>query len=135
MGRIAALLALALATSGPVVDGAATKKPRLSVRVSPRVAFSPTQVFAIAELVGGDDSEEFYCPGLEWDWNDGARSAHEADCTPFEPGMKLDRLFTARHDYVAPGEYDVRVTVRRASRSVAAATARVTVRSSSGAGY
>lgn len=103
------------------------KKPVLGLRASPRVAFSPIEVLVIAELRGGQDVEEFYCPGLEWDWGDGSRSAHEADCSPFEAGTKLDRFFTARHAFRAPGAYSVRLTLRRADRTVAVATVPVTV--------
>lgn len=133
MRRVAALLALALAAV-PGVDAAASRKPRLDLRVTPRMAFSPVEVFVVAELVGGEDLEEFYCPGLEWDWDDGARSSHEADCEPFAPGKELERRFTAYHAYRAGGEYNIRLTIRRANRSLAAATARVMVRSGVG-GY
>jgi hypothetical protein len=92
------------------------------------VALSPVNVVLMAELVGGDELEEFYCPGLEWDWGDGARSAHEADCPPFEPGTTLERLFSARHAYRQPGEYELRVTLVRADRRVAVAATHVTVR-------
>ena len=35
--------------------------------------------------------------------------------------MEVDRFFSARHAYVRPGTYDVRVTLIRADREVAAA--------------
>jgi hypothetical protein len=108
-------------------EGLRPKKPRLGLRASPRVAVSPVEVLAIAELKGGQDIEEFYCPGLEWDWGDGSRSAHEADCAPFRAGTKLDRFFSARHAFRAPGAYSVRLTLRRADRTVAVATVPVTV--------
>jgi hypothetical protein len=76
---------------------------------------------AVAELVGGEDLEEFYCAGLEWDWGDGNRSFQESDCDPYEPGMEVDRFFSARHVYAGPGQYRVQVSLRRAGQSVAAA--------------
>jgi len=108
------------------------RKPRLDLRAMPRMALPPVEVFVVAELVGGQELEEYYCPGLEWDWDDGARSAHEADCAPFEPGIDLERRFTAHHVYRAPGEYNIRLTMRRASRSVSVATAQVLVHSGAG---
>jgi hypothetical protein len=109
-------------------DALRPKRPSLGLRAFPRVAFSPVEVVAVAELKGGQDVEEFYCPGLEWDWGDGSRSAHEADCAPFEAGMKLARFFSARHAFRAPGAYRVQLRLRRADRTVAVATVPVTVR-------
>lgn len=119
------LMALVLAT--PVDAGTRPTRPRLDIRASPRVAFSPVHVLVVAELKGGDDLEEFHCPGLEWDWGDGERSFHEADCAPFEPGTSLERRFTARHVFRQAGEFAVQVRLRRADRSLAIATVHVSV--------
>lgn len=120
-----ALIAVALAT--PSIAGEAmARKPRLEVRTNYRVALSPVQVMAVAELVGGHDLEEFYCAGLEWDWGDGSRSFRESDCEPFEPGMELDRFFSARHVYQSPGVYPLRVRLRRSGEVIA--VARIDVR-------
>lgn len=104
------------------------KKPRLDLRVTPRMAFSPVTVLVVAELQGGDDVEEFYCPEVEWEWDDGGKSVNEGDCAPFEPGTKIDRRFTAEHDYRKAGVYNVKVTLRRAGRAIAANSVRITVR-------
>jgi hypothetical protein len=111
-------------SSGPSVP---VKKPRLDLRASPRMAFTPASVLVMAELVGGGEHEDYYCPGLEWDWGDGNRSAQESDCEPFGPESTLERRYMARHAYGAPGNYSVRLTLRRASRTVAVATVPVTV--------
>jgi len=119
------LIVLALAASAAA--GTRPTKPRFDVRASPRMAFSPVHVLVVAELKGGDDLEEFYCPGLEWDWGDGTRSLYEADCAPFEPGTTLERRFSARHVFRQAGEFDVQVRLRRAERSLATATVHVSV--------
>lgn len=120
------LIVLALAT--PAAAGTRPNtRPRFDIRASPRVSFLPGPVLVVAELNGGEDLEEFYCPGLEWDWGDGERSLHEADCAPFAAGTSLERRFSARHVFRQSGEFDVRVTLRRADRSLARATIRVTV--------
>lgn len=121
---VAVLSCAGLAAGG---DGARPKRPRLELRASPRVAFSPVEILVIAELKGGEDVEDLYCPGLEWDWGDGSRSARESDCSPFEAGTALDRFFTARHAFRAPGAYSVRLTLRRAGRTVAVASVPLTV--------
>lgn len=132
MRRFATALIL-LAFAAPLsAEGPKPKKPRLDLRATPRVAFSPTVVFVTAELQGGDDIEEFYCPELVWDWDDGGRSAHGEDCPPFEPGMELDRRFTAEHAYRRSGVYNVKVILRRSGRTLAMATATVNVRPGAG---
>src|SRR5512140_3292819 len=116
MGRSAALAAAVLLLSGGLSAGSGNTdsgKPRLDLRASPRMAFPPVNVLLTAELKGGETVEEFYCPGLEWDWGDGSRSAQESDCPPFEQGMDLQRFFTARHAYGAPGTYEVKLRMRR----------------------
>jgi hypothetical protein len=119
------LVVLALTT--PAVAGPRPTKPRFDLRASPRIALPPVRVLVTAELSGGDDLEEFYCPGLEWDWGDGERSTHEADCEPYAPGATLERRFSSRHVFRQAGEYEVKVTLRRAERAVAMASIRVSV--------
>lgn len=108
-------------------DAGNAKKPRLDMRASPRMAFTPASVLVVAELKGGGDHEDYYCPGLEWDWGDGNLSSQESDCEPFQEGSTVERRFTARHAYRAAGSYNVRLTLRRASRTVAVATVPVVV--------
>jgi hypothetical protein len=129
---LAAVIAVALVAPVFARDGkpeAKLKKPRLDLRATPRMAFSPVNIFLTAELQGGDDVEEYYCPELEWDWDDGGKSVQEGDCPPFVAGTtKIDRRFSAEHEYRRAGVYNIKVTMRRASRSFAASNVRVTVR-------
>lgn len=115
-------------------QGARARKPRLEVRATPRMAFSPVMVLATAELRGGDVAEEYYCPALEWDWDDGGKSGQQSDCPPFEPGMEMDRRFTAEHAYRRAGVYQVTVKLKRADRSVAVGSTTVHVRGGLGGG-
>jgi hypothetical protein len=96
------------------------------------MAFSPVTVMVTAELRGGDDLEDYYCPEIEWNWDDGARSGRGEDCAPFEPGAILERRFTAQHAYRRAGTYNVKVTMRRANRSLAVASATVMVQNGVG---
>ena len=132
VGRFVAV-ALAL-TTWSAVAAAPLKKPRLELRTSPRMAFSPALVTVTAELRGGDELEDFYCPEIEWDWDDGGLSSREHDCPPFEPGVLLERRFTAEHFYRSAGDYNVKVTMRRASRALAVASAMVLVQAGVGDG-
>jgi hypothetical protein len=53
---------------------------------------------------------------------------HQEDCAPFETGASLERRFTANHAYRQAGTYNVKITMRRADRPLAVASATVTVR-------
>jgi hypothetical protein len=121
---LAALSYPGLARAG---DVPADPKPHLDLRATPRVAFSPVEVFLVGELKGGPNSEEFYCPGLVWDWGDGSRSAKEADCSPYQDGAQLERFFSARHAFRAPGSYSVRLSLIRAGRTITMATVPIMV--------
>ena len=123
-----------LALTAPAMAGPRSIKPRFDLRATPRIAFPPVRVLVTAELSGGEDLEDFYCPGLEWDWGDGERSLSEADCEPYAPGAALERRFSSRHVFRHAGDYDVRLTLRRADRAVAMATVRVSVQSGVGGG-
>ena len=130
-----AVLTAALAIAVPPVahPEAKPKKPKLDLRAAPRFGFSPVNVFLTAELSGGDDVESFYCPELEWDWDDGGKSVHEADCAPFEVGVtKIQRRFTADHEFRKAGIYTVRVIMRRSKDQIAVGSVRVTVRAGLG---
>lgn len=136
-GFVFVFFALSWVTADPASardQGGRARKPRLEVRATPRMAFSPVMVLATAELRGGDVAEEFYCPALEWDWDDGGKSGQESDCPPFQPGMEMDRRFTAEHAYRRAGVYQVTVKLKRADRSVAVASTTVHVRGGLGGG-
>jgi hypothetical protein len=127
-GILGFILVLSTAISGLSADRPRPKKPRLDLRASPRMAFSPVNILLTAELRGGDDTEEFHCPELEWDWDDGGKSVHQEDCAPLATGAPLERRFTANHAYRQAGTYNVKITMRRAAQSLAVASATVTVR-------
>jgi hypothetical protein len=122
-----AAVATVLCVAGLAAAGEGARRPRLDLRATPRVAFSPIEILVVGQLKGGEDVEDFYCPGLEWDWGDGTHSAYESDCDPFEAGAAIDRFFSGRHAFRAPGAYNVRLTLRRATRAVAVASVAVTV--------
>lgn len=136
---VLAVLVLGLASAGVGRDkksedekkgdeGKKGKRPSLALRALPRFAFSPASIHFTAELIGGDDVEDFYCPDVEWEWGDGGKSQQESDCAPFEEGTQIDRHFTADHVYQLSGRYTAKVTLRRAGKSIAAQTLQITVR-------
>ena len=126
------ILAIAIAIASGLIFGvpasAKPKRPTLGVRVSPRMAFSPVGVLAMAELTGGEDSEDFYCLAIEWDWDDGSKSLQDSDCEPYEPGTKIERRFSSEHYYSRAGSYNIRAALKSQDKVVAANAFRLIVR-------
>jgi hypothetical protein len=125
------VLALALSVSSSLAAGEAVKpkKPALEIRPTPRFGFSPLNVLFVVELKGGEDVEDFYCPEIEWDWDDGGKSVKESDCPPYEEGVThIERRFSQEHGFVRAGVYAVKVTMRRSNHLIAKQTVTVTVR-------
>jgi hypothetical protein len=131
----AVLVALSLAAPAPAgadEKPAKGKKPGLELRVTPRFAFSPADVLLTAELKGGDDVEELYCPEVEWEWGDGGKSVQEGDCEPWAPGMTIQRRYTANHTYPYAGVYQIKITLRRSGKSMLSQSVSLTVRAGLG---
>ena len=101
-------------------DAKDTKKASIALKVVPPIAFSPARMVVTAELKGGsDDTDEYYCPGLEWDWGDGTESSAAADCTPFEAGKStIVRRWTATHTFETAGQYRIVVRLQRGKKTI-----------------
>jgi len=132
---VAVLVACSLLTGGAVrTSGAARenegKKPSLSLKATPPIAFSPARVRAVAEIRGGpDDYEDFYCPTIEWEWGDGTSSENASDCDPYEAGKSsIRRRFTAEHIYRLPGNFKVLFRIKRKDKAIATTSTNVQVR-------
>jgi hypothetical protein len=130
------LLAVALTAPGRAgdaeKDAGKEKKPELQLRATPRFAFSPANVLFTAELKGGDDVEEYYCPEIDWEWGDGSKSGQESDCDPWKPTTKIERRFTNHHVFEHAGLYRVHVSLSKTGKKFAAQTVEVTVRAGIG---
>ncbi len=132
---VGVLVSIALAAGGDIAAAAQKKpkKPELKLRVRPRFGFSPMTVFVTAELKGGDDDEELYCPELEWEWGDGGKSVNEGDCEPWEEGVtELQRRFTSSHLFKYAGVYRISLRLKRLNKTVSRATHTLTVRAGLG---
>jgi hypothetical protein len=120
-------LLVAVALSGNAFDD---KKPKISVKANPSMGMSPVRVVVTADLNGGpNDSEEFYCAGVEWEWGDDTRSTNSADCDPYEAGKsEIKRRFTADHTYRVAGEYRVQFRLKKKDKTIGAGSTSVRVR-------
>lgn len=143
MTRALLMLVLAVLGSGDKAkDGkdAKAKKPGLELRHRPLYPSSPAEMTFTAELKGGDDSEDFYCPTVEWEWGDderlgggmGTKSVEESDCEPYQPGMAINRRFEKEHRFSVWGNYRVQITLRKGSRIIARQSKMVNVKAGPG---
>ena len=74
LAAVAAALVASVQVSAAQRDGA-DKKPSLSLKATPPAGFAPLRVHVAADVKGGaNDTAEFYCPTLQWDWDDGTVS-------------------------------------------------------------
>lgn len=132
-----AAVALSLLASGPAPAGAEEKakkgkRPALELRGTPRYAFSPANILFTAELKGGDDVEELYCPEVEWEWGDGGKSVQESDCDPWTETTPIQRRFSSNHTFQFAGLYRVKVTLRKSGKNMMSQTFTMTIRAGLG---
>lgn len=111
-------------------DQDANKRPSLSLRAAPAVAFAPARILLTAEVRGGpDDFEDLYCPTVEWEWGDGTSSSATADCAPYSAGQsQIRRRYTVEHIYRQPGSFRVQLRLKKGTRVTGFANTAVQVR-------
>lgn len=111
-----------------------SKKPSLSLRVTPPVGFTPLRVRLVVDVRGGDDDyEDFYCPTIEWDWDDGTVSESGVDCDPYVAGQsQIRRQFSTEHIFRQGGRYQVSFRLKQKDRVVGMARAGIQVQQGSG---
>jgi hypothetical protein len=127
----AAALLLAIAFVAAPAD---KTKPSITVKASPTVAFSPARVVVTADIKGGpNDSEELYCPSVEWDWGDGTISDQTSDCEPYEAGKsEIRRHFTADKIFNTSGDFRVEFRMKRKDKTIAVGSTMVKIRPGAG---
>ena len=131
------LLALPLVVAVALSVGAsAEKKPKITVKANPSMGLSPVRVVVTADINGlGNDSEEFYCPAVEWEWGDDTKSSDSADCDPYVAGKsEIKRRFTADHTYQTSGEYQVQFRLKKKDKVIGFGSTVVRVRPGLGDG-
>jgi len=110
------------------------KKASLSLKAAPAVSFAPARIVVVAEIKGGpEDSEEFYCPTVEWEWGDDTVSTAEADCDPYSAGKSaIKRRYTIEHRFKNPGGFKIILRLKKGTRVIATANTLVQVRAGLG---
>ena len=106
------------------------KRPSLALKATPPLGFSPLRVHASVDVRGGpDDSADFYCPAVSWDWGDGTVSENSEDCDPYEEGTStIRRRFSADHTFQQGGAYRLTFRLKQKTRVIASASTNVQVR-------
>ena len=107
-----------------------TKKPSLSLKVTPAVTFAPARIVVVAEVKGGaENNEEFYCPTVEWEWGDFTTSTAEADCEPYDADKsQIRRRYTVEHQFKNPGTFRIRLFLKKGGKVIASSNTQVQVR-------
>ena len=110
------------------------KKASLSLKAAPAVSFAPARIVVVAEIKGGaEDSEEFYCPTVEWEWGDDTVSTAEADCDPYSAGKSaIKRRYTIEHRFKNPGGFKIIMRLKKGTKIIATANTLVQVRAGLG---
>jgi len=109
-------------------------RPKFTVKAQPAYGVSPAHITLTAELVGGaDDFEEYYCPTVRWEWDDGTSSESTLDCAPFEAGKtEIKRKFLIEHTFKQAGAFKVYVRLKQKNKEVATASALVQIQPGAG---
>jgi hypothetical protein len=64
--------------------------------------------------------EDYYCPRVEWEWEDDTRSTEESDCPPFDRARPEDHRHTWTRTWPArrAGDHVVKVRLYKADRVI-----------------
>lgn len=109
------------------------ERPSLSLRATPPVGFTPLRIRFVAELRGGDDHQDYYCPSVEWNWGDGTKSESSVDCEPYVAGQsEIQRRYTADHTYRNSGGFRTRFRLLQGDEIIESTDIRVQIRRGTG---
>ncbi|MEO8500451.1 MAG: hypothetical protein ABI565_06015 [Vicinamibacteria bacterium] len=115
--KIAAVFLLALLAAG-------SPKPKVEFKPLQRISslsVSRCEAVVIFKLTVDDGgSEDYYCPKVVFEWEDGTQSSEESDCVPFDQAGKDDhsKTWTKSHSFHTTGTHPVRAHLCQASRKI-----------------
>ena len=117
---LSAVLLFAQSDPKPKTD---PKRPQISLKATPASGMVPIRVSGIAELKGGDDDfQDYYCPTIEWNWDDGTVSESSNDCEPYEAGKsQIKRKYSVTHPYKQGGHYRITFKMKQKQKVVGGA--------------
>ena len=111
-----ATIVLALFSAAPKVK--IDLRPLKPVTVLPMHRCEVEVTFRLSVSDGG--REEFYCPRVVWEWEDGTRSIEESDCPPFDQAAPADhrKTWLRTRDFQRSGSYAVRACLCKGDKRV-----------------
>jgi hypothetical protein len=104
---------------------AGAEKPKVELKPSPQIASlgigpraSATVRFRLSVKDAGN--EDYYCPKVEWEWEDETRATEDSDCPPFDKAQKQDheKSWTKSHQFWEPGNHVIRVRLYKGDRLI-----------------
>lgn len=104
------------------------QRPKLTLKAQPNVGIAPAKITLTAELGGGaNDFQEYYCPTVLWEWDDGTESESTFDCEPYEAGKsEIRRRYTVQHTFKV-GAHKIWVRLKRNDKLLISANVMVTI--------
>lgn len=107
-----------------VVSAASASKPTVEFKPLRKMTQLPVGrcdaevVFSLRVFDGGD--EDYYCPKVVFEWEDGTRSIEDADCVPFEQAEVADhrRTWTRTRKFQGAGNFSVKAHLCRGERRI-----------------
>ena len=121
-------LAAVLAAAGPKAEFGA-------VGPMPFLRAGSCDVEVIFRLFVSDGGvEDYYCPRVEWQWEDGSVSEEESDCPPFAKAVADEhrRVWTRGRTFQRSGRYLVEARLFKADRLIRTLKAEAVVNGWSG---
>jgi hypothetical protein len=113
---------------------AAPAKPKVELKPSPQMAtlgVGPRSAATVRFRLSVKDAgnEDYYCPRLEWEWEDGTYSSEESDCPSFDTAQPQDheRSWTRSRQFWEPGNHTIKVRLYKADRLIRTIEAKVDI--------
>jgi hypothetical protein len=111
----------------------AASGPKAELRALRQMSFLKTGScdveVAFRLVVSHRGREDYYCPRVEWVWEDGTTSEEESDCPPFAEASADDerQVWTRRRAFQGSGRYVVSVRLFKADRLISTLEAEAVV--------
>lgn len=103
----------------------AANKPKVELKANPQLAVlgigprsAATVRFRLSVKDGGN--EDYYCPRIEWEWEDDTRATEESDCPPFDQAQPPDheKSWTKSRQFWEPGNHTVKVRLYKGDKLI-----------------
>src|SRR5262245_16940737 len=116
-------------------------KPQADLKATPMLAMIPIgpnpAVVRFQVLVKDGGDENFYCPRVAWEWENGTQSIEESDCPPFDKATPADHQasFRRSHEFWEPGKHLIQARLYKGEKLIRKLEVTVEVRGESTPAY